>query len=239
MSSLIANNITNNLANNAPASLAAVLETSQKFAVLMNQYNCAIMEVETKLKVLDSEFSLKFDRNPIESITSRLKDPLSIINKLKRKGLPISVESLENNLFDIAGLRVVCDFQDDIYILEQLLTQQDDIEVIMRKDYIANPKPNGYRSLHLIIATPVFLTTGKKMMNGEVQFRTIAMDFWASVEHKLKYKKNISAEEAISQKLKKCADDLALIDNQMQDIRIEIDSNEKENPNVYSFFDKL
>ena len=109
----------------------------------------------------------------------------------------------------------------------------------MRKDYIANPKPNGYRSLHLIIATPVFLTTGKKMMNVEVQFRTIAMDFWASVEHKLKYKKNISAEEAISQKLKKCADDLALIDNQMQDIRIEIDSNEKENPNVYSFFDKL
>lgn len=206
------------------ASLTTVLETSQKFAVLMNQYNCAMMEVETKLKVLDSEFSLKYDRNPIESISTRLKDPVSILNKLRRKGLDVSIDTLEHKIFDIAGIRVVCDFQDDIYALEQLLTKQDDISVLMRKDYIANPKPNGYRSLHLIVSTPIFLTTGKKMMNVEVQFRTIAMDFWASVEHKLKYKKEIASPEAISAKLEKCASDLALIDRQMQEIRTEIDA---------------
>jgi len=209
---------------NSPAMLANMLDSSQKFAVLMNQYNCALMEVETKLKVLDSEFSLKYDRNPIESISTRLKDPASIINKLKRKGLAVSLYNLEHEIFDIAGIRVVCDFQDDIYELERLLIEQDDIKLLTRKDYIANPKANGYRSLHLIISTPVFLTSGKKMMNVEVQFRTIAMDFWASVEHKLKYKKEISCEEDICAKLKKCADDLALIDQQMQSIRTEIDA---------------
>ncbi len=218
------------------ASLTTVLDTSQKFAVLMNQYNCAMMEVETKLKVLDSEFSLKYSRNPIESISTRLKDPVSILNKLRRKGLDVSLDTLEHKIFDIAGIRVVCDFQDDIYALEQLLTQQDDITVLMRKDYIANPKPNGYRSLHLIVSTPIFLTTGKKMMNVEVQFRTIAMDFWASVEHKLKYKKEIQSEEIICAKLKKCASDLALIDQQMQDIRMEIDENNKNN-SYADFFD--
>ena len=125
--------------NTTHASLATVFETSQKFAVLMNQYNCAMMEVETKLKVLDSEFSLKYARNPIESISTRLKDPVSILNKLRRKGLDVSIDTLEHKIFDIAGIRVVCDFQDDIYALEQLLTQQDDITVLTRKDYIANP----------------------------------------------------------------------------------------------------
>ena len=222
---------------NTPASIASVLETSQKFAVLMNQYNCAMMEIETKLKVLDSELSLKYDRNPIESISTRLKDPISIINKLKRKDMAITIDNLEHNIFDIAGIRVVCDFQDDIYILEQLLTQQDDVEVLIRKDYIANPKPNGYRSLHLIVSTPIFLTSGKKMMNVEVQFRTIAMDFWASVEHKLKYKKEISSEEIISAKLQKCASDLALIDQQMQDIRTEIDSANQKKTHENTYFD--
>ncbi len=222
--------------NTTPASLATVFETSQKFAVLMNQYNCAMMEVETKLKVLDSEFSLKYARNPIESISTRLKDPVSILNKLHRKGLDVSIDTLEHKIFDIAGIRVVCDFQDDIYALEQLLTQQDDITVLTRKDYIANPKPNGYRSLHLIVSTPIFLTTGKKMMNVEVQFRTIAMDFWASVEHKLKYKKEIASPELFSAKLEKCASDLALIDQQMQEIRTEIDSANHKN-DYADFFD--
>ena len=200
-----------------------MLETRKRYMEMMNKYRCAIMEVETKLKVLNTEFSLQYDRNPFESIKSRLKSPVSIMEKLRRKGLPINEEVLEQqieeNLFDVAGLRVICAFQEDIYALSDLLVHQDDIQLLRTKDYIKNPKPNGYRSLHQILEIPVFLKEGKTFVKVEVQFRTIAMDFWASVDHKLRYKKNVTNEEEIMEKLRICADSITAIDEEMQKIR--------------------
>ena len=199
-----------------------MLETGKRYMEMMNKYRCAIMEVETKLKVLNTEFSLQYDRNPFESIKSRLKSPVSIMEKLRRKGLPINEEVLEQqieeNLFDVAGLRVICAFQEDIYALSDLLVHQDDIQLLRTKDYIKNPKPNGYRSLHQILEIPVFLKEGKTFVKVEVQFRTIAMDFWASVDHKLRYKKNVTNEEEIMEKLRICADSITAIDEEMQKI---------------------
>ena len=154
-----------------------ILKKARPFMDLMMEYQCALMEVETKLNVLNEEFAAKYQRNPFESIKSRIKEPLSIINKMKRKGFELSVESMEKNLFDIAGIRVICSFCDDIYAIASMLTGQDDIILVDVKDYIKNPKPNGYRSLHLILDIPIFLSSGKKHMKVEVQFRTIAMDF--------------------------------------------------------------
>lgn len=204
-----------------------LLETAKPFIELMMQYECAVREVETKLNVLNDEFSTLYNYNPIETIKTRVKDPISIIEKMKRKGLKPSIENIEKNLNDIAGLRVICSFPEDIYAIADILTEQDDITLIQRKDYIANPKPNGYRSLHLIIEIPIFLSTGKKLMRAEVQFRTIAMDFWASLDHKLKYKHNIRNTEEISADLRKCADSIAELDARMQEIHNRI---ERENP---------
>ncbi len=203
-----------------------LLEEAKPFINLMMQYKCAIMEVETKLKVLDAEFSQEYNRNPFESIKSRLKSPLSIYEKLRKKGYSVTVNNIERYLNDVAGVRVICSFPDDIYRLADLLSRQDDIEVINRKDYIKNPKPNGYRSLHLILSTPIFLSREKKYIRVEVQFRTIAMDFWASLEHKLKYKKNIEDGEAIARELKNCSDFIEALDYQMQGIRDRIDNAE-------------
>jgi putative GTP pyrophosphokinase len=191
----------------------------QPFTELMMQYRCAMREITTKLDVLNDEFSLQHNRNPIEHIESRLKSPESILEKLDRKGYPISVKSIEQNLTDIAGIRVVCAFPEDIYHVADMLAKQDDVIVVERKDYIANPKPNGYRSLHLIVDIPIFLSTQKKHMRVEVQFRTIAMDFWATLEHKLKYKKDIPDSVAIASELKECADDVIRLDYKMQEIR--------------------
>ncbi len=210
----------------------AILETGKKYMELMNKYRCAIMEVETKLNVLNAEFSLQYDRNPFESIKSRLKSPASIIKKLQKK-VQITEEaslakSIEDNLYDVAGIRVICAFQEDIYRLAQLLVQQDDIRLIRTKDYIRNPKPNGYRSLHLIIEIPVFLQGGKTPVKVEVQFRTIAMDFWASVDHKLRYKKNVANEEEIVEMLRQCATTIAGLDDEMQRIRSMIEADGEE-----------
>ena len=201
-----------------------LLEEAKPFINLMMQYKCAIMEVETKFRVLDAEFSLEYNRNPFESIKSRLKSPLSIYEKLRRKGYPVTVENIEKHLNDVAGIRVICSFPDDIYRLADLISKQDDIEVLGRKDYIKNPKPNGYRSLHLILGIPIFLSREKKFMRVEVQFRTIAMDFWASLEHKLKYKKDIADGEDIAAQLKNCSDFIEALDYQMQGIRDRIDA---------------
>lgn len=200
-----------------------LLEKFQPFATLMMQCECALMEVETKLQVLNKEFALQYSRNPFESIKSRIKTPLSIVEKLKRKGYRLSVESMENNLFDIAGIRVICSFPEDIYTIADLLVEQDDIYLVEKKDYIKNPKPNGYRSLHLILDIPIFLSEEKKHMKVEVQLRTIAMDFWASLEHKLKYKKNVENSEEISKELKECADAISQMDLRMQNIRNQIE----------------
>ncbi|MCI8371665.1 MAG: GTP pyrophosphokinase family protein [Lachnospiraceae bacterium] len=205
-----------------------LMAQSQPFIRLMNQYRSAIMEMETKLKILDAEFSMEYDRNPFESIKSRLKSPVSIFKKLEKKGLPVTVESMERYLFDIAGLRVICSFEEDIYKLMELLLRQDDIRLIRKKDYIGRPKPNGYRSLHLILEVPVFQAGGPKKIKVEVQFRTIAMDFWASLEHKLRYKKNIAHSEEIAEELRVCAEKIAQLDQQMQEIRHRIDRDSGE-----------
>jgi putative GTP pyrophosphokinase len=192
---------------------------------LMAYYRCAIMEVETKFNVLDEQFSLQYDRNPIESIKSRLKSTDGIIRKLKRKDLPFSLESIQENIKDVAGVRVICSFPEDIYMLADCLLNQDDIKLIEKKDYIKNPKKSGYRSLHLIIEVPIFLQNEKKSMKVEVQLRTIAMDFWASLEHKLRYKKNIDPEEAeiISKELIECSEISAALDKRMEEIRNRIE----------------
>lgn len=192
---------------------------------LMSRYRCAIMEVETKFRVLNEELSLQNDHNPIESIKSRLKSPESIYGKLKRKNLPITLEAIEGNLFDIAGVRVICSFIDDIYMMADCLLKQDDVTLIEMKDYIRNPKGNGYRSLHLIISVPIFLQNEKRSMKVEVQLRTIAMEFWANLEHQMRYKKDISPEllEKISEELSLCAETSAELDLRMQEIRYTIE----------------
>ena len=202
---------------------AEELKQAKPFNKLMMQYRSAIMEVETKLKVLNDEFTLTYNRNPFESVKSRLKTPESIYDKLRRKGYPITVKNIEKYLSDVAGVRVICSFPDDIYRLAELFARQDDIILLKEKDYIKNPKENGYRSLHLILNIPMFLSKGKKYMKVEVQFRTIAMDFWASLEHKLKYKQNLENADEIVTQLKACADSIEVLDYQMQEIRDKID----------------
>ena len=199
------------------------LREAKPFNILMMEFQAAIMEVETRLKVLNAQFSQQFNRNPFESIKSRLKTPESIYEKLERKGYPVTVESIRENLTDVAGLRVICSFPDDIYRLAEYLIKQDDIILLNEKDYIRSPKPNGYRSLHLILNVPIFLSDEKKYMKAEVQFRTIAMDFWASVEHKLKYKKDMENADEIARRLKDCADSIEELDYRMQSIRNQID----------------
>lgn len=196
-----------------------VKEYVKPFRSLMVYYKCAMMEIETKLKVLNEEMSLSYSRNPIQTVKTRLKSFESIFEKLGRKGYPKSVESVEQNLNDVAGVRVVCSFPEDVYMLAEALLSQDDIYLVERKDYIKNPKPNGYRSLHLIVEVPIFLADEKKRMKVEIQLRTIAMDFWATLEHQLQYKKQISNTDDITEELYKCAEISAKLDMKMDDIR--------------------
>ncbi len=202
-----------------------ILNQGEAFRTLMAYYKCAIMEVETKFNVLNTEFSLKYDRNPIETIKSRLKSPESIIEKLHRKELEFSAACIERELSDIAGVRVVCAFPEDIYELADCFLKQDDIKLITKKDYILHPKENGYRSLHLIVETPIFLHDEKRPMRVEVQLRTIAMDFWASLEHRIYYKKGQNNSE-LRRELKECAEISAALDIRMQDIRSQLDETE-------------
>lgn len=193
-------------------------ENEQEFQELMAYYRCALMEVSTKFNVLQEELALKFERNPIESIKSRMKTPDSIIEKLERKHLPLTMESLECQIDDIAGIRVICSFPSDLYQLADALLMQDDVFLLEKKDYIKEPKPNGYRSLHLIIAVPIFLHDNKKMMNVEVQFRTLGMDWWASIEHKIMYKKNRPDMPTATQELLRCAVRSYYLDLEMEKI---------------------
>lgn len=197
----------NTILKPSPNMLKSIEETTIPLRTLMAYYRCALMEVETKFKVLSEEFSIHQEHNPIETIKSRLKSPESIMNKLLLRNLPLTVESIEENLFDIAGIRVICSFQNDIYALSEYFLNQDDIVLIEKKDYIKNPKPNGYRSLHLIVRVPIFLHHQKREMNVEVQLRTIAMDTWAALEHKIRYKKELDEQtlQSISESLLECA----------------------------------
>ena len=186
---------------------------------LMAYYRCAIMEVETKLNVLNEQFSLQYDRNPINSIKSRLKSIESISKKLDKDGLPVTLESMEENLSDIAGVRVICSFPEDVYMIADALLSQDDITLISKKDYISEPKPNGYRSLHLIVTVPIFLADQKRLMKVEIQLRTIAMDSWASLEHQLRYKKDCEFTEEMAGELYRCAQISAELDSRMDKLR--------------------
>ncbi len=196
-----------------------VKQQSDDFMKLMTYYRCAIMEIETKFNVLNAEYSLEHDRNPISSIKSRLKQFSSIKEKLERKALPFSLEAIEENLNDLAGVRVICSFPGDVYSLVDAFLKQDDITLIEMKDYIKNPKPNGYRSLHLIISIPIFLAHEKRNMKVEVQLRTIAMDFWASLEHQMKYKKDNEFTPEMEKELSDCAKISADLDERMDRLR--------------------
>lgn len=200
------------------------IKNTDYYNSLMMMYRCAIREIRTKLEVLDDEFSITYKRNPISSIKSRIKTPLSTYNKLQRLGYDFTEQNIREHLNDVAGIRVICSFIDDIYSVAKLLSEQDDITILRIKDYIQNPKPNGYRSYHLIIEVPVFFTECKRNMRVEVQIRTIAMDFWASLDHQLKYKKDLRDDSEISQELKQCADVIAQTDAKMLAIRQKIEA---------------
>lgn len=197
----------------------AISERLNDFSTMMAYYRCAIMEIETKFNVLNEELSLQYDRNPINGMKSRLKSLASIKGKMEKKGLPFTVEDIEENINDIAGIRVICSFQNDVYMLANALLKQDDITLVKKKDYIENPKPNGYRSLHLIVSVPIFLAKEKRPMKVEIQLRTIAMDFWASLEHQLRYKKDFEFTENMAKELLYCADLSAELDSKMESLR--------------------
>ncbi len=205
------------------------LKSIEKFNQIMCWYGCAIREVRTKLEVLNDEFQSTTARNPIDNIKSRIKKPMSIYEKLQRRGFPITLDSILTNMHDVAGIRVICPFIDDIYTVADMLTAQDDITLIQRKDYIKNPKPNGYRSLHLVVEVPIFLSGGKQMMKVEVQIRTIAMNFWASLEHQIHYKKSQDDVEDVVAQLTNCANVIYETDMKMQEIRKQLEAEGKLN----------
>ncbi len=190
----------------------------QEYQAMRQLYNGAIREITTKLENLDDEFSTRYAHNPIHHMESRLKSLKSIVGKLHRKGLPLTLASAQAELYDIAGVRVICNYIDDIYDLANMLCSQADVEVLQRRDYIQKPKPNGYRSLHITVRIPVFLSTGSVGVPVEIQIRTIAMDFWASLEHQLRYKAEHTVPPTLRAQLKACAEESAALDLRMQAI---------------------
>lgn len=207
--------------------LSKIFKNIDKFKQLMCWYGCAIREVRTKLEVLNDDFQYSHSRNPIDNIKSRIKSPKSIYEKLIRRGYEVSTESILENLHDVAGIRVICPFVDDIYTVAAMLTAQDDIKVVQVKDYIKNPKPNGYRSLHLVVEVPIFLSAGKKIIKVEVQIRTIAMNFWASLEHQIHYKKSQENVDDVVAQLTECANVIYETDVKMQQIRKNLEAQGK------------
>ncbi|MBR3053740.1 MAG: GTP pyrophosphokinase family protein [Firmicutes bacterium] len=198
------------------------MEALAELDELLMRYESAIREVRTKLEILNDELSLAGRQNPITNIISRRKKTISIFEKLVRQGDELSLKSIQENLNDVAGVRVICSFIDDIYKVARMLAQQDDVTLIEVKDYIKNPKPNGYRSYHMIIEIPVFFSNEKRPMRVEVQIRTVAMDFWASLEHRMKYKQDIENADEIMRELRECADTIASTDRKMMEIRDKI-----------------
>ncbi|MBR4081600.1 MAG: GTP pyrophosphokinase family protein [Clostridia bacterium] len=193
-------------------------EIMQQFFSIRCRYEAAIREVQTKLEILDMEFQTKHDRNPIHHMQSRLKSFPSTLEKLQRRGIPVSFDSMTQTLMDIAGVRVICSYIEDVYAVADLLIHQDDVRLVRKRDYIRHPKENGYRSLHLVIEIPVYLQRGKILVPVEVQLRTIAMDLWASLEHQMRYKGVSHVPANIADELQSAADGLAALDERMQSI---------------------
>lgn len=208
--------------SNLPIDSEKIFEKLQDFQEFMMMYNCAIKEVRTKFEVLNDDLATAHNRNPIEMIKSRIKKPESIFKKLIRKNYEVTMASILQNINDVAGIRVICSFVDDIYEVAKMFISQDDVTLISVKDYIKTPKENGYRSFHIIVSVPVFFANRKEDIKVEVQFRTIAMDFWASLEHTMKYKQDIDDADKIMEELKECADVIALTDIRMQEINKKI-----------------
>lgn len=194
------------------------------FFAIQCRYSAAMKEVQTKLEILDDEFQMKHRRNPIHHIESRVKSIQSMMEKLSRKQYAVSMQSAVENLTDIAGIRVICSYVQDVYTVARLLTSQDDVKLVELRDYIRNPKANGYRSLHLIVEVPVFLQEGRMMIPVEVQIRTIAMDFWASLEHSMRYKAQGSVPADICDELHEVGEDIAALDQKMQAIHDRIEA---------------
>ena len=210
-----------------------------QYKELMMMYTCAIKEIRTRFEVLNTEFNTRHSRNPINFINTRLKRSSSLIEKMQRNSIPLSIENIEENIDDVAGIRVICSYVDDIYLIAGALVSQSDIELITQKDYIANPKPNGYRSLHMIVRIPVNFENGTKHVKVEVQIRTMAMDFWATLEHELKYKNEITDVEEIAAELKECAGIIAGADAKMLEIRKRIEQNSIERSEDDLLFEQL
>lgn len=198
------------------------LDLAKQYKQMMLIYEAGIRQLTTKLQILNREFEQSNDRNPIENIKSRIKSAESIAKKMERKGLPMTLSCLTNNIYDIAGIRVICPFITDVYEVARMLLSQTDVELIQVKDYIREPKKNGYRSLHLIVKINVFFSDGMRQVPVEVQLRTIAMNFWASTEHQIRYKKDKVITPEMHARLKKCADIMADADYQMQKLAEEI-----------------
>lgn len=194
--------------------------------LLLNKF--AVEEIYTKLRILNEEFSHQQRSNPIEHIKTRVKKKKSIIRKLESRGMDPTPENAHETLMDIAGVRLICAFTSDIYTLFETLKRQDDLKIIQVKDYIENPKKNGYQSLHMLVEVPVFLTTGSKSMCVEIQIRTIAMDFWASLEHKLYYKYTEEVPSHITDELRECAHIINDLDSRMLNIKFQIDNYDED-----------
>ncbi len=204
---------------NKNMNVAAFYGGSHEYLVMQNLYESAVKQLKLKLEVLNDEFNVLYARNPIHHIESRLKSPNGIIAKLLKKNYPVSIESAMKNVNDIAGVRVVCNYIDDVYSVEEMLLRQTDLELVKRQDYIASPNYNGYRSLHLDIKVPVYLSDRTERVLAEVQIRTIAMDFWASLEHDIRYKADKSRlPEGINEEMLECSNRIAEIDLKMQDM---------------------
>lgn len=205
-------------------------DNSKPVHSLFTYSECAMMKVDTKFRILNEEFLLTYDHSPIETIKSRLKSLDSLIEKLNRYHIPLDLDAIEENINDIAGVRIICSFPEDIYALADCFLEQDDITLVDRKDYIRHPKANGYRSLHLIVSVPIFLEHRKRDMKVEVQFRTIAMDFWASLEHQIRYKQDLPEDvaESLYDDLLECALISTDLDRRMQDIRNRLDNTRGE-----------
>ncbi|MFQ3852433.1 GTP pyrophosphokinase [Staphylococcus parequorum] len=194
------------------------------FVALEQLYSSALKEISTKLDILDDNFQQMYKHNPIHHMERRVKEMRSLIKKLNRKGLEISTTSAKENILDIAGIRVICNYIDDIYVIEELLLKQEDVKLLKRKDYIGNPKDNGYRSLHIVVAIPVFLANSVETVPVEIQIRTIGMDMWASLEHKIRYK-NTENTENHRNVLKQCANEITAVESKMQNIHSEVFDN--------------
>jgi len=193
-------------------------ELRQDYSQIQGAYAAAIRVIHARLQTLNQDFSLRNRHNPIHHIESRVKSLPSIVKKLSDTGFPVSISSAKKNLHDIAGVRVVCRYVDDIYRIADLLLAQDDISLILEKNYIRNPKPNGYRSLHIVVDVPVYMSQGKLFIPVEIQIRTVAMDFWATLEHGIRYKATEEVSQQIVDELRECADVITETDYKMQKI---------------------